>query len=307
MSGAGQDRPGVRRALVLGHAGFIGGHLVEVFRRASPGIEVVGRSLPELDLTRPEDALGLAPLVDRETVLVFCSGIKKQLGDTLEIFERNLAMAVNVSRLIEEKPPARLLFFSSAEVYGEERHNLAISEETPADPTSFYGIAKYASEGLLRKAAARAGGMPLVVLRPPFVYGPGDHGGVYGPPGFIRAALAGEPATLWGDGTELREFLYVGDLAEAARRLALGGFHGTVNVATGRSHTFREVLDILSGFVPGGLAVRERPRTKSKVDNAYDNTRFAAALPGFAFTPLARGLRETFEAARVASGEEAGR
>ena len=289
----------IRRVVVLGHTGFIGLHVVEQFRQLSPGLQVAGLSYPELDLTRLDAARGvLTSHMDTSTVLIVLSGIKRQLGDTPEIFHKNLSMIVNLGQLLEERPVARVVFMSSGAVYGEEIDDRAISEDTPVHPVSYYGIAKYASEGLLERVC-RAKGISLVSVRPPLVYGPGDASSCYGPVVFVRTALAGKPITLWGEGDELREFLYVGDLARIIHGLALQQADGVVNAVTGLSRTFRDIMSALETSLGKPLRVESKPRSKRKVDNAYDNARLKQLLPGFSFTSLEDGVKMTLEAERA--------
>jgi UDP-glucose 4-epimerase len=80
--------------------------------------------------------------------LVLAAAVKKQFGDTLEAHRQNMAIIENVCRLLEAYPVRRVIFMSSAAVYGEETENTDISELTPVNPTSFYGINKYTGERL---------------------------------------------------------------------------------------------------------------------------------------------------------------
>ncbi len=285
--------------VVLGHNGFVGRNLMAYLSMAFPRATITGRSLPETDLTRPMDVDALADLFTPDTVVIMCSGIKKQHGDTIQTFEQNMAMAINVCRLLQRRPVKRVLFFSTADVYGEEYQNSIINEETPVRPSSYYGAAKYASECILRRtiSAATVSGS-LVILRMPFIYGPGDHEGIYGPLGFLKAALERASITLWGDGEELREFLYVRDLCRVVADLLLLAGDDLVLVASGVSHTFREVVEIVRSLVPHSIEVTSRPRTKGKVDNLFANHHLRELLPSFTFTGLAEGIRETLEAVR---------
>jgi len=288
----------ISRVLVLGHEGFIGRRVWAAFAECSPEAKLVGRSHPAFDLTDRADAAKLVELVDEETAVVVLSGIKRQLGDTLDIFEKNMAMVVNLCRVLEKRPAARVVYFSSAAVYGEEIYNLSITEETPVRPSTNYGIAKYACERLLDKVAQQSGQGSLVVLRPPVVYGPGDVTRTYGPSGFAHAAAAGEKVVLWGDGSELREFVFVDDVSEVVRRLTFGDFDGVVNLVTGTSRSFREVLDIAVGLAPDPFEVDHRARTKDKVDHVFTGGLCARLVAGFEFTSLEEGMARTFEAER---------
>ena len=256
---------------------------------------VVGKSLPVLDLTKKEDTQELFGFLGPQTAVIMCAAIKRQFGETLEAFEHNMDMTVNLCRLFSEKPVKRFIFFSSSAVYGEDIHNTNITEKTPVFPTSYYGMAKYSAECLYRKTIGRKNKGSLAIVRPPLIYGPADMGNTYGPAGFIKAALDRKPITLWGDGMELREFIFVEDIVRVVCGLLSNDFEGVVNVASGKSHTFKDLLKIISGLMEAELLVTSTARTKDKVDNVFDNAQFMRLMPAFRFTPLEEGVRKTFE------------
>jgi len=289
----------IRRIVVLGHDGFIGSHIVQALTERSGRFqpEILGKSVRELDLTQRDEGATLAPLCDETTAFVICAGVKRQLGDTLDAFEQNVQMATNLARVFADRPPRRVIFFSSAAVYGEQHAHPALSEETPLRPTSLYGIAKLTSELVLTQATERwRDRCAIAMLRPPLVYGPGDRSHGYGPAGFVRSAVCGEPIELWGDGTELRGFTYVGDVAALVARLIDVDVSGPLNVNAGASASFRDVLDALS-TVTTLPEVRSRDRSRPAVDHCYVDGRLQALFPSFAFTPLQRGVALTFDAA----------
>lgn len=284
----------IRRVLILGHSGFIGSSLERRLRREKD-LEVVGLSPAAFDLTRLEDAARLAEHFTPETAVVMCSAIKRQAGDTLENYEKNTAMAANLVPLLRDFPVGRFLYFSSSAVYGEDVHDTAITEKTAVQPTSYYGMAKHASERLLLKAVEKKDASPLVILRPATIYGAGEPGRPYGPVGFLRAALAGETVTLWGDGSELREFLLIDDICEAVARLLPSSFAGTLNLVSGRSVSFQDVLAAV-GRVAGTVKTESRPRSKARADHAFDPSLLRAVLAGFEFTTLDEGLKRASDA-----------
>lgn len=290
------------RVVILGHSGYIGSHLVRRFNERSPRIDVVGCSFPQIDLTVDAGADAFAGLVGPETLLIVCAAIKKQLGDTRETLQQNLAMVMNLCRVLESAPVERCVFFSSAAVYGEDIENTSITEATPACPTSYYGIGKFTAERLMAKTFAMRP-EALLLLRPALVYGPNEPGVFYGPSGFLASAKDGKAITLWGDGTERREFVFIDDLSLLVHALAIGDAAGVVNVVTGQSRTFVDALDIASQIIGARLDVTSRPRSKTKVDHGFDNSLLRRlAPPEFVFTSLEDGLRRTFTASRTPSG-----
>jgi UDP-glucose 4-epimerase len=291
------------RVLILGHTGYIGSHLAAQFAAGSPAIEVLGRSLPRIDLTTEAGADAVEGMMGPGTLLVVCAAIKKQLGDTRETLNQNLAIVMNLCRILERTPADRCVFFSSAAVYGEDVENTAITEATPVCPTSYYGIGKFTAERLLVKTFASRPDA-LLILRPALVYGPRESGSFYGPSGFLNAVREGKPITLWGDGTEKREFVFIRDLAMLVHALAIGEASGIVNVVTGQSRTFVDALAIAATLVGRTPEVGSRPRSKAKVDHGFDNALLRRHAPaGFTFTTLEDGMRQVLAEAPSHSGQ----
>jgi len=278
------------RIVLLGDTGYIGSRVAAAFKVAAPGVPIVGRSVPSLDLTAPDAESALQAILDGDCALVICSAIKKQLGDTLEIFRQNLAIVSSVCRALESCPVRRVIFFSSAAVYGEDVQHGVIDESTAVQPTSLYGIGKFTAERLLARTAAQQR-LSLLMLRPALVYGPREPAYYYGPSGFLRNTLAGAPITLWGDGEELREFLFIDDIVALTTQLTFGDTTGVLNIISGTSYTYAQALATVRTVTGTQPEVTSRPRTKDKVDHRFDPGRLVQACPGFTFTSLDDGLR----------------
>ncbi len=282
---------GFSHVLVLGHTGYIGSRLATALAAVDPRIRVIGKSVHDLDLTRPESAAGLESLLDPDSAVVILAAIKKQLGDSPEVFSQNLAITHTICRALAARPVRRVLFFSSAAVYGEDVQHGVITEATGVQPTSFYGIGKFTAERLLLRAVEQGRRSPLLVLRPALVYGPDEPADYYGPSGFLRHALSKTPITLWGDGTERREFLFIDDVVALTTRLTFGEATGVLNLASGTSCTYAQALDAIAALTGERPSVTSRPRSKDKVDHHFDPSALLAACPGFRFTSMEDGLR----------------
>lgn len=151
---------------------------------------------------------------------------------------------------------AHFIFFSTAgAIYGNApgRPNL---ESDPCQPIGAYGRAKLAAENLIRETAARHG-FPCTILRISNPYGyPVPAGRAQGIiPHAIRCALSGQPLTLWGDGTALKDFLHYTDFLSALEAVIARRLTGTFNLSAGGSHRINEVVALVERHTRRKLAV----------------------------------------------------
>jgi UDP-glucose 4-epimerase len=281
------------RVIVLGHSGFIGQRLIAHLRATTPELPVVGCSRPDLDLSITAEAERLASLFDAGSVVVFLAAVKRQSGDTVHSFMHNSAIIETVVTALARQPAARLIYFSSAAIYGEDVAHPIINEATPLQPRSYYGLSKFTGEWVLRRHCPEGGPTSLLCVRPATIYGPTEPGLPYGPTGFLRQALANRPIVLWGDGSELREFLYVEDVVELLGRLIQEPVAGVLNLASGTSWRFTDVLDAVATTIGQPPMVDSRQRSKDKVDNRFDASRLRGLFPDFRFTSLSDGIART--------------
>lgn len=274
----------------MGSTGFIGAALMDQFRQHSD-LEVEGYQSADLDLTSPDAGHALAELVDDRTILIVTARARRGT-DSFEALSSDIAIATNVARCVSSKKVRKCLYFSTLSVYGDAATDLSITEQTAIAPTSLYGIAKFAAECILRQVTEPAG-IPLVVFRPCKVYGPGDTSQEYGPARFISSILSGEAIRLFGDGSELRDCLFIRDLVAIISQLAFGNHHGTYNLASGCSHSFQEIISLLRKVTHQNFEVVNLERNRPKIDQKINPAKLLAALPGFKFTDLEDGLADT--------------
>ncbi|WP_020471859.1 NAD-dependent epimerase/dehydratase family protein [Zavarzinella formosa] len=249
-------------ALVTGGAGFIGSHLVDALLQS--GARKV-RILDDFTAGRNANIAHHAgdarlevvrgDIRDRDAVVkclagadvVFhlaCRGVRHSIGNPQENHEVN---ATGTLTLLEESRAAKIERFvhvSSSEVYGTALR-APMDEEHPCFPETVYGGAKLAGEAYAR-AFFRTYGMNTTVVRPFNNFGPrshheGDSGEVI--PRFVVWAMNGVAPTIFGDGLQTRDFIYVADtaywLCRVAESDALTG--KTVNLGSGRETTILEI------------------------------------------------------------------
>jgi UDP-glucose 4-epimerase len=280
--------------VILGHSGFIGNALFEHFC-TNGDIPVHGFDSSSLDLTQPAAMAALAAVLDTQTLLVFTAAhTLDRAADCLDTFDTNMAMALNVARVLTMQPVRKCVYFSTMSVYGDRASNLSLREDTPVAPTTYYAAAKYAGECILQQVA-HAADFPLLVLRPCRVEGPGACYASYGPVHFIRAILGNSTVWLYGDGRERRDHLYIHDLVRIVAHLVCGDYTGVYNLASGQSHSYLEILACLQDIVPQEFTIHYQPRTRPLIHQQCDISKLLRAMPHCQFTPLTERLRTIYD------------
>ncbi len=241
------------RAMVTGVAGFVGSTLAE--RLIADGHEVLGidsflpyypRAIKERNLLALRDqprftfiegdlnALDLRGLLASVEVVFHQAaqaGVLASWGDTFGTYvDSNIRAMQRLLEAARDQPALRrFVYASSSSIYGDTPDLPARETGLPA-PVSPYGVTKLAGEHLCHLYATNFG-VPAVSLRYFTVYGPRQRPDM-GIHRFIRATLTGQPITIYGDGSQTRDFTFITDivaanLATAARPLALGSVYNT--------------------------------------------------------------------------------
>ena len=277
------------KIIILGSTGFVGSALLDIFE-SIPDIEVLGLSSSTLDLSKDHAVKELGKIITRNTVIICTVRASKDL-EQFESFQKDTAIIKNIGRVLSQNQVRKCIYLSGGPVYDDNKTDLNITEESPIAPTSLYAAAKLAGENILRIVGKQTG-IPVLILRPCKIYGPG--GSDYGPDSFIKSLILNEKVRLFGDGTEKRNHLYVGDLAELIKRFAFNTAEGTYNLVSGSYHTYTDILAYLRILYKQDFEVEEIPRTRKKVDLNINMDKLKSSIPDFIFTPIEKGLEQTF-------------
>jgi len=185
---------------------------------------------------------------------------------------------------IEKAGCGHMVYYSSDAVYDSAVSR--VSEDTPASPQDPYGAMHHTREIMARSLAK----VPLLVLRPTLVYGLDDTHNSYGPNRFRRAAQKDGKITLFGDGEETRDHIHVDDVAALTLRCLLHRSTGTLNAATGTSHSFHEVAEAVSKQFSKTVEIVKTPRANPITHRHYDVANTIKAFPDIRFIPLEEGV-----------------
>ncbi len=308
------------RTLVTGGAGFIGSNLVDALLAAGDEVTIVddlstgrrqnldgalaaGAELAELDI---REGAALSELfAERRPGIVFHLAaqidVRKSIADPAFDASINVGGTANVLEAARKADVRRVVFSSTGgAIYGEgEGQALPLREDAPLAPEAPYGQSKFAGEGYL-SLYERLYGLSSVSLRLGNVYGPrqdplGEAGVIAIFCGRLRA---GERPTVYGDGKQTRDYIYVGDVVTAMLAAARAQATGPINVGTGIETDVLALaaqlgeLEGTDGFEPEFAP----PRTGEVQRIAIDPTRAGRELGWRAETGLEAGLRLTLAA-----------
>lgn len=276
------------RSIVTGAAGFIGSTLAE-------RLHVRGWELHLIDDLSTGTRQNLGPLARDLVVADISTDTGRYPADTLFHLAAQVDVAtsvadpardaavnvvgtVNVVANAIEAGASTIVFTSSCALYGNEAP-IPTPESAPPDPASPYGLAKWAGERYV-DMLTRSHGVRGVYLAPANVFGPRQRadgeGGVVAI--FLSRMLRGEPTTIFGDGSQTRDFVYVEDVADAFIAAAeTDSAVGRFNVGTSEATTVLELWELcasLTGYKgrPHFTALRPGEVTHSRLDAARART-----------------------------------
>jgi UDP-glucose 4-epimerase len=258
-----------RRTLVTGGAGFIGSNLARALLERGDEVRVfddfsTGRSenLEGLGVEMIEGTLTEAESVARAVAgcaVVFHEGaipsVARSVAEPVASHDANATGTLNVLLAARDAGVERVVYASSSSVYGNAKV-LPVHEELPTRPISPYGVTKLVGERYL-EAFHASYGLATVALRYFNVFGPrqnprAEYAAVV--PRFIAKTLDDEPVTIFGDGEQVRDFTFVGDVVGAnlvAADAPEEAWGGAFNVAYGERHSVNELIDAIHTLVPG--------------------------------------------------------
>lgn len=307
------------RLLVTGAAGFIGSHVVEtalarghevvgidnfdpVYDRATKEANlagVLGSSRFEFHEADIRDRTRLRQLLEPGTVVVHLAaraGVRPSFDQVAEYADINIAGTASLARAALDAGVSRMVFASSASIYGDSTPLPFREDAVAVEPASPYAASKRAGE-LLLDALARGTGLRVAALRYFSVYGPRQRPDL-AIHTFCRHLLQGEPVTLFGDGSALRDYTFVGDAARTT--LAAAEWTGTAepgvtafNVCAAAPIALRNMVEAVASALGVTPEIRFEPLPAGDVlATAGDPARAEKVLGHKSQTTFAEGVAQ---------------
>src|SRR3954452_2683208 len=308
--------PGRMRALVTGGAGFIGSNVVDALLARGDEVTVVddlstgrrqnlegaianGAELVEADIRDAEAMVDVADRAKPEAVFHLAAQIdvRKSTANPGWDARINVEGTINMLQAARAAGARRFVKTSSGgAIYGEGRI-LPSPEEHPVRPESPYGLSKFCAEHFC-EIFRRMHDTSTVSLRYGNVYGPrqdplGEAGVIAI---FCGRALAGQNPTIFGDGLQTRDYIYVGDVVASNLAAADRDVNGPINIGTGVETNVIELVEALRPLAKGPFDAEHAPARLGEVNHiALDTSRARSELGWQSKVGLDEGVRRTFE------------
>ena len=295
------------RVVVTGGAGFIGSHVVDALVARGDEVAVVdslvhgsgenvsgGATLHVRDIREPLDDLFDDVRPEAVFHLAAQADVRVSVERPVEDADVNVLGTVRILEAAR-RHGAQVVFSSTGgAIYGE--CETAATESSPREPISPYGTAKLAAEEYLA-SFNRLYGTRHVALRYGNVYGPRQdpHGEAGVVAIFLGALARGEQATIFGDGRQTRDYVYVGDVARATLT-ALGHEVGVFNVGTGVETSVVDLYAMCVEVAGSDLSASHAEARLGELQRSFLDPERAASELGFrAIVGLEDGLRATWD------------
>lgn len=299
------------KCLVLGGNGFLGSHLVDALVEGGHEVRAFDRFKEGRHAFMSNDHIEIMPgdFLNRADLAKALSGIEYVFhfistttpatseNDPLIDIETNVRMSVELFEECVAAGVKKVVFASTGgAIYGSNSSE-HVSEEVLPEPISPYAIGKLSIEHYLHYFAMRRG-LQSTVYRISNPYGERQSlaakQGVI--PIFLQRIAQGEPITVLGDGSMVRDYIYVKDMAQMIADSFTTASQGLYNLGSGHGVSVNELVDVIRDIVPGDIRVEYAEKPSTFVDKiVLDTSRFTEEFGIAPRTELAKGIDMTWE------------
>ena len=302
----------MKHILFIGGAGFIGSNLLKQFDTDKYLLHVLepeDANISRLDKTKVTvhrcslsdvgTIQGILTTYNIQTVVHLVSTLIP--GSTYEEYKNEFKTVIFPSIEIMEicaKEKIKFVYFSSGgTIYGNRNEMKPFSEKNEISPISYYGWSKQIMENSIL-FMHRTKGLPYLIIRPSNPYGHGQN--IYAKQGLVAVAigriLEGKPVEVWGDGSSIRDYIYIDDLAVSVYQLIeRNACNTTLNIGSGRGYSVNDVLAFLKIFSGIDYKIEyKNPRPVDVSNMVLDVTKLKEFID-IVNTPFMDGIKIFFE------------
>ncbi len=295
--------------LITGGYGFIGSFVAERFYKENHSIFIIDNlSIGRKDHISFRHKALIADIKDEKCeaffkthsidVVIHCAAqthVNRSMTEPVEDSSTNILGLINMLNLSHKYKVKKFVFCSSAAIYGDNQQ-LPLKEEELGNPISPYGLNKWTGEQYCQKWEEMYG-VSSLIYRFSNVYGPRQHVSEESSviTTFTKLLLEERPVTIHGDGEQTRDFIYVGDVAEAIYRGVMSQLSGVYNLSTGTEVTINQLVEEMSKLHPMSVIQHVDSRQGDISRSILDNSKIKRDLDWVPKYSLDEGLKKVFQ------------
>lgn len=301
----------MQNILFIGGAGFIGSNIIRAMLTEKANLFVLEPSFADIhrldglkvtifrgDLINTDYVSSIVETNKIDTVVHLVSTIIP--GSSFEDYKREyqtvIFPSIELMQLCAQKGIRFVYFSSGGTVYGNRLTKEPFLETDPMNPISYYGWSKQMMENSIHYVH-RTMGLRYLILRPSNPYGHGQK--THAQQGFIAVAigkiLASEPIVVWGDGSSVRDYIYIDDLAYYVKELLVSESKDiTLNIGSNQGYSNNDIINILKDVVSEEVKVEYENSRKVDVANVILDTTQLRSKVNIQLTSINDGIREFY-------------
>jgi UDP-glucose 4-epimerase len=300
------------RILVTGGAGFIGSNLVDALSKKKHKITILDNlSSGKKENISKKSKFYRADVFDKKSVLAIFKkekpdvvihnaaqiDVRMSVADPFFDAKINILGAINVLDSCVKTKVKKIVFASSGGTIYGECNAKAPNEESKINPLSPYGIAKNSVENYIKFYSAIYG-LEYAILRYGNVYGPRQDS--YGDAGviaiFIAKMLYNEDVNIFGDGKQMRDYVYVSDVVNANLKALSKGKNQIINIGTSKAVSVNKLVEIIANAIGYSKKAVYKPKRRGELFKSFLNIDKAKkVLDWVPKTCIEKGIKETIE------------
>ena len=225
------------RIVILGSGGFISQAVEDILKLRHK--EYISLPRKKIDLTKISNFRKLKKIINNKDIIFFVAA--KAPVKNLKMFEYNIKMMINFCKTFSDTDINKVIYISSDAVYSDSKKKL--KEFDLKDPNNWHGLMHIVRENILKN---NFNYKKILILRPTLVYGKNDPHNSYGPNKFNRDSKLNKKILIFGEGEELRDHIWIGDLSQIIFKLIISKNYGEFNIATGKLISFGSIAEMIN-------------------------------------------------------------
>ena len=298
--------------LLIGGAGFIGSNLIKTLSKETNSIYVLEPEGANTDRLKNSNinllkgslsdfnyVRGIIEKNEIEIVVHLVSTLipGSSYEDYKEEYKRMIFPSIELMELCAERSVKFVYFSSGGTIYGNRNDVFPFIEQDPMAPISYYGWSKQMMENSIL-FMHRTKGLNYLIVRPSNPYGHGQN--LYGKQGLVAVAigkiLKGKPVEVWGDGSAVRDYIYIDDLAKVfAQLIEKDVKNTTLNIGSGRGYSVNDVLAFLKIVSGKDFKIEYKNPRPVDVSNMVLDISNLKQYVDIEFTPFMEGIKNFYE------------